>query len=270
MDDGEIIGDEVTGPTGTYRVRVILDDDAGESPRGFDGNVAVMVADAPRYAYPSEDADVARMLRDHDARVVLRYLRIFRDATVAVPLYQTGDGALVPGDPDDDGAGAVGVAFDTPTTRKVCGFEQGHRGLVHDAIYSELREYAAWASGEVYGYQVERLIEDGEDEDGPYTAWEDVEGVWGHIGYEWACQAARDELTAAAAEPLDTARMVDEPAATLAVRVNVLADLYGHSGAELDVIVAASGEDNDEVADEMAQVYHQCAADLREALARSV
>ena len=52
-------------------------------------------------------------------------------------------------------------------------------------LKSELDEYGAWCSGEVYGYRV--FDPQGEEQD----------ACWGYIGYQWAQTAARDALTQA-------------------------------------------------------------------------
>jgi hypothetical protein len=46
-------------------------------------------------------------------------------------------------------------------------------------LRSEIDEYNAWATGEVYGYIVERAT-DASAED-----WREVETCWGHIGHSW-------------------------------------------------------------------------------------
>ena len=59
-----------------------------------------------------------------------------------------------------------------------------------EVLRSEIEEYNAWATGEVYGYIVERSTTDA-------GGWEEVDSCWGHIGHTWAVEAATDALTEA-------------------------------------------------------------------------
>lgn len=54
------------------------------------------------------------------------------------------------------------------------------KARVLDVLKAEVDEYGKWANGEVYGFRV--LDEDGEEED----------SCWGHIGLEWAIEAAKE------------------------------------------------------------------------------
>lgn len=68
-------------------------------------------------------------------------------------------------------------------------------------IEEEVEEYRKWVDGEVYGYVIEknvtRIPKDAEDREDPdlddeTTEWEHVESCWGHIGREYAEEAARE------------------------------------------------------------------------------
>lgn len=63
-------------------------------------------------------------------------------------------------------------------------------------IGAERDEYQAWADGEVFGYVIERAVQWGrrDGREGSMTTWEEVDSLWGLVGYEYAEQAANDAV----------------------------------------------------------------------------
>jgi len=190
-----MVDEQVETEHGIYRFRLEQDDDTSwNNPRDFDCQVAVIVAQAARYILPQEGDHVRTILdaldRRDGMRAVARWLRICHGATVVLPLYLRGDDTLSPGDAADLNShnrwNVVGLAYDTPATRAVLG-EDATTEQVEGSIRSELDEYGKWATGEVYGYVVERVDEDG-------NVLDDFDSCWGHIGDEWAAEAGSDAL----------------------------------------------------------------------------
>lgn len=197
MDTIEI-GEAVTTDKGTYRVR-LEQDDAPESPRSFDSNAGIIVANHRDYSLPQEGNHpgyVLAELADAGFAWTEQFLRESEGATVVLPLYGQGGGDLVVGnadDPDDRLADAIGVTYDDAT---VTSEERAVDPTWNpeQALRVDVEEYNRWATGEVYGYIVERQIP-ACDHCGCETRWEHEESVWGHIGSEYAEQAAREALS---------------------------------------------------------------------------
>ncbi|MGC2652285.1 MAG: hypothetical protein WA317_01495 [Mycobacterium sp.] len=194
-----------------YRVYLLPDEDA-ESPRDYDGNAGMIVCRPDRdYLWPSEDGDnvsaqeVGFAFRDEDSfglhhegrsfRAVARWLRMCHGATVVLPLYDASSGLSV-GNVDDtpDAGDYVGVTFDQPSTRE--GIPEGH---MVEALTVDVQEYARWATGEVYGYVVERQAPAAHPECHAVHAgeqWEQVDSLWALIGHEYAEKAALEAFDA--------------------------------------------------------------------------
>lgn len=194
--------DTVTADDGTlFRVVIEYDQETYDlNPRDNDCPVGriVAISDDSRISVPQEDGDdpysranaasIVDAIQDHSFPVVSRWLRIFHGATTVLPLYGYLDG-LHAGSPDatDPADGYSGVTFDTPATRKATGVlpdDTAH------ALAQDVDTYATWARGDVWGYIVQRGEVD--DETGE-TVWDEFgeDSCWGHIGEDWAREAAR-------------------------------------------------------------------------------
>jgi len=197
------VDDEVETTHGIYRVRLAYDELARDEdgPRGYDGNVAVVCAvsrDNRMAALPWEDEEIDKgVLDEHSFPVVARWLRIARGATIVLPLHASNDHdgtALTVLDQTRYPlpAGSYdGIAFDTPQTRAELG-EDVTTAAVEGSIRIELDEHTKWATGEVYGFVVERQAV---SPDGDVIGdWEHVDSCWGHIGRDWAAEAGTEAL----------------------------------------------------------------------------
>lgn len=79
---------------------------------------------------------------------------------------------------------------------------RGYRQRAAESLQAVIDEYNTWATGECYGYQVQRHAPDCDDcEDLPVSewpatdcaGWEDTDdSCWGFIGYEYATEAATE------------------------------------------------------------------------------
>lgn len=189
---------DVLETAGRYRVRLVVQQDSeSANPRTEqDCNLAnVITPKGQRYIDVDKDggplAEGWKRIEDGyvDAvPVFTRWARIFHGATVVE--HRPHDGAwslwyVMPGK----------LAETTWPAEKV--------------IESEIKEYRAWAEGEVYGHIVEknvtRIARDAEDRDDPElddetTEWEHVDSCWGYIGREYAEEAAREAFAPYAEE----------------------------------------------------------------------
>jgi hypothetical protein len=189
------VDEPVTTEHGIYRVQLEIDEIAGDfddGPRSYDGKVAVIVADSREYLRPQEGdlpSTILHALDEYSARAVARWLRMFHGATVVLALRNGGYGdGLYASDIDnyDRPGNLAGLAYDQPETRAELG-EDATTEQVKQAISVEVDEYSKWATGEVYGYIVERVDEDG-------NVLDRLDSCWGHIGAEWAAEAAVEAL----------------------------------------------------------------------------
>lgn len=189
---------DVLETAGRYRVRLVVQQDSeSANPRTEqDCNLAnVITPKGQRYIDVDKDggplAEGWKRIEDGyvDAvPVFTRWAKIFHGATVVE--HRPHDGAwslwyVMPGK----------LAETTWPAEKV--------------IESEIKEYRAWAEGEVYGHIVEknvtRIARDAEDRDDPElddetTEWEHVDSCWGYIGREYAEEAAREAFAPYAEE----------------------------------------------------------------------
>lgn len=191
----------VTSDNGTFRVRLEQDSDPAFSPRDTDDNVSVIVAgDSYRHNYPQEGdspRQILAMMEDAESwNEVREWLIENEGATRVLPLYSGPYGELLAGQDDDPGApnGVVGVAYDNHTATAA---ERTHvpGWDPEPAMRAELQDYNSWATGDVYGYVVEKLVPPCEC-CGAAERWDIVESVWGFIGYEYAIGEAREALRA--------------------------------------------------------------------------
>lgn len=132
--------------------------DENDNPRRYD-NLGVMCARGHR-GYDLGDKgplvdEVHQALLDHGPAVTTRWLRIFRGATVVLPLVliahsgismYVGAGAHVM-DPGGWDSGPVGLIFDTPETRDMIGTPDDR---IEEELRSEVDLYDQYLQGEVY------------------------------------------------------------------------------------------------------------------------
>jgi hypothetical protein len=180
-----------------HRVYLVQDSDC-ESPRETDTSAGRIVAPSDRYEWPMEDGDtvtayrVAQAIAEHHFHVVARWLRAFHGAQTVLPLYSDGpEGRPDAGHEDytPECGNFIGVTFDQPSTRKVTGIGPDHMPV---ALQVDVSEFSEWATGECYGYVIEKAA----DEPHPdchavhdCDQWEQVDSLWGMVGHEYA----RDE-----------------------------------------------------------------------------
>lgn len=80
-------------------------------------------------------------------------------------------------------SGQLGVIYATPDKIKAEGWDPvADLEKIKDVLRAEVDEWGKWVNGEVYGFVLT------DDETG-----EKLDSCWGHIGWEWAQQAAREE-----------------------------------------------------------------------------
>lgn len=182
-----------------HRVRLVQDEDC-TSPRDFDCNIGKIVALSTRYDWPMEDGDtvsadrIASATQEYSFRAVSRWLRMFHGATMVLPLYIGGDDRPIAGTEFERARSYIGVTFDQPKTREITGVTQESiaRGLKED-----IEEYGRWATGDAYGWVVERRAPHPHPEcKATHHAddWQHVDSCWGFIGYEYAESEARSAL----------------------------------------------------------------------------
>jgi len=187
--------EEQTTEQGLYRVRVEVDQDASMCDPRDNDNLGVIVALRHRqYIWPQEDGaavnapTVVDAILDRGFQTVSRWLRVAHGVPVVLPLHIGGGNRdVLSVGRADEVIGAedyAGVIY----ARESEGMTSEH---VEQVLRAELTEYASWCEGEVYGYVVERST----DDDG--EVWGEVTSCWGHIGQEWAEQAAREALAEA-------------------------------------------------------------------------
>lgn len=170
-----------------YRVRLELDDDVqqpyddGATPTlqiggGYygDGNATEMNKQAQGFGDIFDSLGSVAGTNAQHREIFARYLRIFH-STQRVQYWNEGVSNEY-----------CYVAFDTAAWRESMGITDLDR-LGSEDYLSEIR---AWATGDVYGYIVEKYDDESEE-------WEATDDgtCWGLYGYDWAAQAAREALT---------------------------------------------------------------------------
>jgi hypothetical protein len=221
-DDADVIA-ETTAQDGTpFRVILDIDQDPINPREDYDQTGVMHVRTQRSYYVPQEFDEVGTSylddaIREHDFPVVARWLRVAYGATVVLPLWDLGGNggfSVSAGSPDSapEAGEYVGVIFDTPDTRRKTWGEGGTVEQMATALASEVAEYAAWATGEVYGAIVQAAETDDEGDPIEWAEVDDDGSVWGLIGHEWAEQEARDMLDSAVAQ-------YDQDAAQMAARL---------------------------------------------------
>lgn len=171
-----------------YRVR-LAHDDAQANPRTeYDTNLTyALTVPHSRYedvAQPGPLVDEWNRIKDRDDAMDLfeRWAKIFHGATTE--RYTPAQGAN-------------SVWYILPEQAKEIGPEISPEQVLED----EIKEYQAWAEGDVYGYIIEKAVDwkrsDGKDDSG-MTTWEEVDegSCWQLIGYEYAEEEAKREFKA--------------------------------------------------------------------------
>lgn len=190
-------------PHGTYRVRLEPDHDAGD-PRQDHDQLATLVLRVRGRNCPLEGdliAQIDQAMERGGFPVAERYLRAEHDVALVLPVWGYEHGALSVGagsrtgqyaDPWD--SGLAGLVYISAQQVKAEWTDHGV-DLTNDDLEAVLRaevaEYDAWTRGEVYGYVVEHTFDEATQ------GWREIDACWGHIGYDWALQAASEALAGA-------------------------------------------------------------------------
>lgn len=191
---------EVLETRGTLRVRLVLDESAGE-PYDDGGSPIVrwdlhtrhsgtwhaeQITVTTSYVLDASIVRAAERWGCNPHSLFRRYLRIFHGTTCYVEYDR------------NDGSDFVYATFDTAHWRQAMGLTDEHLAA-HPEIRGQLAnmdEYKAWCEGDVYGYVVEREVtwrKDGEPAT-TMTTWEEVESCWGYYGRGEGERAAREAL----------------------------------------------------------------------------
>jgi len=196
--------EEITNDAGRFRVALVPDSD-GENPRE-NHTFGTLVVTFPQHVTPAEGEHARRIIdaidgREHRFAVLARWLRIFHGATVVLPIYNAGhlsSPLLSPGsgaaEEDADPGNFIGLVYAT------------HDDTDATWLQEEVRDYNAWASGEMMAWIVERLDVDYDGCDGLCTygcgagPWKTMESVWGYYSEDHARSEAVEALTTIAAQ----------------------------------------------------------------------
>lgn len=193
----------LTKDEGGFRLQIIGDPDP-ESPRTWD-NLGVMFTPHRRYTLGDARTNLDEyalaeraMDRFRNWSTLARYLRIFVGATHVLPLGLLDHSGLhmyVGGgehwqDPGGWDSGTIGVIFDTPRTREMCGTEPEQ---VEAALKGEVETYDQYLTGDVYGYVVSKL----ETCDHGDEHADEVDSCWGMFGYDYALSEGEAALASA-------------------------------------------------------------------------
>lgn len=174
---------EILEQRGDLRVRLVVDQDAGNPREEYDHLANVVTVPSREYLPVDKDGgpladawtELTNRYRWSDAvEIFERYARIYHGA---VTLYDT---------PPRD---ANAVWYLMP--------EVAQETTDPEALLkAERDEYRAWAEGSVYGYIIERRTKwnraDGTP--GEMETWEHEDSLWGLLGYEYAEQTAREDF----------------------------------------------------------------------------
>lgn len=91
-------------------------------------------------------------------------------------------------------SGQVGWVYATPELQKEWfGTNPYTVEQIEDNLRGAIEEYDKWQSGDVWGFVISRATT--EDEDGDEVEGEELDACWGHIGEDWAVDAAKEAFT---------------------------------------------------------------------------
>lgn len=184
--------------------RIVADEDA-ESPRTAYDNAAVLILEHRRYDLgDTHDADLSNALVREEAEAEIRKA-YGRDALI-VPVYGYDHGGLT------IRTGRDGNPFHCPWDSGLLGWAVMSRAMIretygvsrvtadvlqraNDLIDGEVETYDQYLRGEVYGYEIVRLDEHGED------TGEVIDACWGYYGSDEVEHEARSILDAWAKDP---------------------------------------------------------------------
>jgi hypothetical protein len=182
------MNEDVLETAGPYRVRLEIDQDSGSrNPRKeFDHLTNVITPTQQRYISVDENGGPLQSgwdyfsTRPDGEKLFIRWAKMVHGATVVEDRPTEGAWALWYLMPDK-------AAESTWEPEKV--------------IEAEIREYRAWAEGEVYRYVIEKSVtwvpkENSHEDEIPdeLDTWETVEDCWGLICREWAEEEARRQF----------------------------------------------------------------------------
>ena len=208
----------MTTETKQYIRARIIADDSPESPRewsnlgtfvGFEhrsytiGDRRPTDAEIKAAEYGGFDALEKHLRRQYGATVILRVGMLDHSGVS----FYVGGGAHW-SDSQGWDSGTCGYIFDTAESRAECGTAPEH---IEAALRGEIETYNQWASGDVYGYIIERrtlcdlcatLDQDEIPTECPHCEIDDSDSCWGFYGTdldEWDVpEDARDALQAEA------------------------------------------------------------------------
>lgn len=187
-----VIGDSRVNPNEYTRTcpACLADDRRPQCPRceGY-GQVA-----------PTNEAQLMEWVReDHGARVIRKVGMIDHSG---VSFYMGGGASA--SDPGGWDSGTCGYIMDTPERLAEMGCELLTDEQIAASLTSEIEEYSAWSSGDVYGI----VIKDGNGDQ--------VDSCWGYIGYRHVMQSWQDMVpTDPPPALLRTVRLTDKALALL-------------------------------------------------------
>lgn len=193
----------VIADNGQYRYRLMYDDDSEYAcPREWMAT-EIVTPNLRSYNVATPDAEFQRQFDQiyerHDGETFARYMRIFRGIEV-LPVYLYDHSAVALSVGSFIGraqhaqwdSGQIGFAYITPAKLEETGITD-----YEGAISTEVEELGRWMNGEVYGYVVERrkaftkVFEDDDEPDEEDFEWDEVDALWGMIGYEYVESEAK-------------------------------------------------------------------------------
>lgn len=186
--------EEAVAEDGTrFRVGLEVDTDC-ENPRDWETTFGCIVHINDSTHTVPQEGPLASVLTEACIRLpfqtVARWLRMFHDAAVVLPLYYRAIEAGYTTDTPDVG-NYWGVVYVTKKRAKEAGanpFDDEAQSILD----SEVEAYGEWAEGYVFGAVVESADE--------YDDWTHVDGTWGLLGEEYARDEAKTMLESAVSD----------------------------------------------------------------------
>jgi hypothetical protein len=172
---------EILETAGRYRLRLSMDTEPANPRRDYDHISRVITVENEKYADIDENGGPLQYgwdyFSDHENGddLFIRWARMAH-------------GAVVVQDSPHDGARSFWYLMPD-------GLKEVTDPL--EFLAAEIREYRAWAEGDVWGHIIEKSVrwqrcETAEDES--MITWEEVESCWGYIGREYAEREARESF----------------------------------------------------------------------------